>query len=143
MPPGRKPKLTDELQEQLCQELAKGKTVKGACGAVGLGERTYYDWIEKGKTTNRNDKWCKFLNAVEIAKAKGQSKFEDVIYENAIEKGIWTCAAWYLERRDKEHYSKSDEHAPEAQEVEITNDEVEWINNVSNYNSGTDADTSQ
>ena len=134
MPPGRKPKLTEELQEQLCQELAKGKTVKGACGAVGIGERTYYDWIEKGKNTSRNDKWCKFLNAVEIAKAKGQSKFEDVIYENAIEKGIWTCAAWYLERRDKEHYSKSEDTVNDAQEVEITDDQVEWINHVSNYN---------
>ena len=134
MPPGRKQKLTDELQEQLCQELAKGKTVKGACGAVGIGERTYYDWIEKGRTTNRNDKWCKFLNAVEIAKAKGQSKFEDVIYENAIERGIWTCAAWYLERRDKEHYGKSEDTVNDNQEVEITEDEVEWINNVSDYN---------
>ena len=139
MPPGRKPKLTDELQEQLCEELAKGKTVKGACGAVGIGERTYYDWIEKGRTTERNDKWCRFLKAVEIAKAKGQSKFEDVIYENAIEKGIWTCAAWYLERRDKEHYSKSDEHTSESQEVEITDDQVEWINHVSDYNSSTNA----
>lgn len=133
MPPGRKPKLTDELQDKLCAELAKGKTVKGACGAVGIGEKTYYNWIEKGKTTKRNDKWCKFLNAVEIAKAKGQSKFEDVIYENAIEKGVWTCAAWYLERRDKEHYSKAEENNTPAQEVEITEDEVEWINHVSNY----------
>ena len=133
MPPGRKPKLTEELQDKLCQELAKGKTVKGACGAVGIGERTYYDWVEKGKKTTRNDKWCKFLNAVEIAKAQGQSKFEDVIYENAIEKGIWTCAAWYLERRDKEHYSKAEESNTEAQPVEITEDQVEWINHVSNY----------
>lgn len=133
MPPGRKPKLTDELQDKLCAELAKGKTVKGACGAVGIAEKTYYNWIEKGKTTKRNDKWCKFLNAVEIAKAKGQSKFEDVIYENAIEKGVWTCAAWYLERRDKEHYSKAEENNAPAQEVEITEDEVEWINHVSNY----------
>ena len=133
MPPGRKPKLTDELQEQLCEQLAKGKTVKGACGAVGIGERTYYDWVEKGKKTKRNDKWCKFLNAVEIAKAKGQSKFEDVIYENAIEKGVWTCAAWYLERRDKEHYGKTDETNTEAQPIEITEEDVEWINHVSNY----------
>lgn len=35
-----------------------------------------------------------------------------------------------------------DNALPEAQEIEITNDEVEWINNVSDYNSGTDADTS-
>ena len=143
MPPGRKPKLTDELQEQLCNELAKGKTVKGACGAVGIGERTYYDWIEKGRTTTRNDKWCKFLNAVEIAKAEGQSKFEDVIYENAIEKGIWTCAAWYLERRDKQNYSKSEEMSTSSQEIEITEDQVEWINHVSDYNSETNARPSE
>ena len=133
MPPGRKPKLTDELQDKLCEELAKGKTVKGACGAVGISTSIYYLWLEKGQTTDRNDKWCKFVNAVEIAKAKGQSKFEDVIYENAIERGIWTCAAWYLERRDKANYSKADETHSEAQEIEITDDDVEWINNVSDY----------
>ena len=78
MPPGRKPKLTDELQEQLCEQLAKGKTIKGACGAVGIGERTYYDWIEKGRTTNRNDKWCRFLHATEIAKAQGHDTTKNI-----------------------------------------------------------------
>ena len=41
--------LTPELQEALCGHLAQGAHVKTACEAVGISERTYYDWRARGK----------------------------------------------------------------------------------------------
>lgn len=115
---GRKTKLTCELQDKLCAELEKGKTIKGACGAVGLGERTYYDWRERGENAKTNTIYKKFCEEVDIAISKGQSCYEDVIHEAAIEKRIWTAAAWYLERRDKPNYGKNEYYNENTNDLE-------------------------
>ena len=118
MPPGRKTKLTCELQEALCAEFEKGKTVKGACGAVGLGVSTYYDWRTRGENAKTNTDYKKFCEAVDIAMAKGQTKYEDVIYTEAIEKENWHAAAWYLERRDKPNFAKQEYYSETANDLE-------------------------
>ena len=47
---GRPLLLTPELQEALCGHLAQGAHVKTACEAVGISERTYYDWQARAAT---------------------------------------------------------------------------------------------
>ena len=46
---GRPTLLTPELRETLCGHLAQGAHVKTACQAVGISERSYYDWKARGK----------------------------------------------------------------------------------------------
>jgi transposase len=45
---GRKKILTDEIQTKLCYILENGTTVKDACALVGIGERTFYEWVAIG-----------------------------------------------------------------------------------------------
>lgn len=111
MPPGRKTKLTKKTFEKIIKELEKGKTIKATCGNVGITESTYYNWIKQGEESTKNDLYCKLANQASIAIKKGQSKYQDVIYENAIEKRNWTCAAWYLERTDPKNFAKRDYHS--------------------------------
>ncbi len=46
---GRHTKLTPPLQRQLCKLLAQCVTVKDACAVVGIGETTYYRWLDQGE----------------------------------------------------------------------------------------------
>jgi hypothetical protein len=41
---GRRTLLTANLQKQLCKLLGQGHTIKTVCEAVGIADRTYYDW---------------------------------------------------------------------------------------------------
>ena len=46
-PRGRKTLLDAQLQRKICGLLAQGHTASAVCGAVGIGERTFYDWLQK------------------------------------------------------------------------------------------------
>ena len=42
-----KTKLTPELQEKFCKAIENGDSILGACGYVGITERTYYNWMDR------------------------------------------------------------------------------------------------
>lgn len=44
--PGRKSKLTDELQTEIANHLMIGCTVRDACELASIGERTFYEWMQ-------------------------------------------------------------------------------------------------
>src|SRR4030095_13999684 len=47
---GRKTRLNRALTTRICALLAKGSSIKSACILCNVGERTYFDWQERGKT---------------------------------------------------------------------------------------------
>ena len=108
MPPGRKTKLTDELCEALVIEFEKGKTNEGACGAVGLGLRTFYEWMEKAEKAKGTTKFTKFRDKITLAKHKGQSVLEDILWEDMVENKNINTIKWYLPRRDRANYGNDD-----------------------------------
>lgn len=62
-------KLTDEVQDYICDLLGDGSPITVAAAAVGINPRTFYDWMEKGREARRG-KYRDFYDAVEIAKAR-------------------------------------------------------------------------
>ncbi|MEO8608898.1 MAG: transposase [Chloroflexota bacterium] len=44
----RKTKLTPELQKQIIKLLEQGVSVEDVCSQVGISDRTYYGWRERG-----------------------------------------------------------------------------------------------
>jgi transposase len=48
----RKTKLNDQTQTALVKLLERGVTVKDACAAVGIDEKTYYNWIKRGEAND-------------------------------------------------------------------------------------------
>lgn len=101
-----KTKLTPELQDEFCNAIENGDSILGACGYVGITERTYYNWIDRAENAKGRTKFVKFKEAVDKAKAKALHNFEQVITKASMEH--WQAAAWMLERRHSDMYGKKD-----------------------------------
>lgn len=46
---GRKSKLTPTLQKQIVKLLQQGNSVEDVCSQIGISDRTYYNWRERGE----------------------------------------------------------------------------------------------
>lgn len=46
---GRKSKLTPALKKQIVKLLQQGNSVEDVCSQIGISDRTYYNWRERGE----------------------------------------------------------------------------------------------
>jgi transposase len=100
---GRKPKLSPELQKEICEHLAHGYTVTTVCEIVGISERSYYAWCSEKKhfsqaTTRAIGESTKFLHH--------KLRLSD----------DWRSAAFLLERRWPNEYGKVEHQLPDEPE---------------------------
>lgn len=51
----RPTKLTPDTQQKIIERLQAGSTIKSTCDSVGIGERTYYQWVEIGNAYNNDE----------------------------------------------------------------------------------------
>jgi hypothetical protein len=93
--PGRKTKLTDEVQERIVAAIRGGNYQDVAARYAGIGERTFYAWMERGE--KGEEPYAQFQQAVESAKAVAEVRSVALI-QKAAQDGSWQAAAWYLER---------------------------------------------
>jgi transposase-like protein len=112
---GRATLLNAQLQRKICALLSQGHTISAVCGAVGIGERTFYDWREKHPH---------FSQAV--TRAIGQSKI--VLVDKVRQSGDWRAQAFLLERRWPTEFGKT-----EARVVQPSTAPV--CDNAANYGS--------
>jgi hypothetical protein len=91
---GRATLLNEQLQRKICGLLAQGHTVSAVCGAVGIGERTFYDWLEKRPH---------FSQAA--TRAIGQSKI--ALTDKLGQADDWRAQAFLLERRWPTEFGKT------------------------------------
>ena len=94
-------KLTPELSAKLCEAIAKGHSILGACGYAGIHETTYYNWIHRGEKA-KSGKYKEFYCDVEIAKAKATETVESVIIDSIPDNP--KDAKWWLTKRRPETY---------------------------------------
>lgn len=113
-----KTKLTPELQKEFCNAIENGSSILGACGYVGISEKTYYNWIERAEEAKTRTKFVKFKEAVDKAKAKALHNFEQVITRASLEH--WQAAAWMLERRHPNLYGKREKIEAEVEHKGLT-----------------------
>ena len=92
---GRPTKLTNEVQERICDVLRAGNYQDAACGYVGISENTYYQWLKKGETGQQP--YADFREAVRRARAEAELRNVTLI-NRAAQSGQWQAAAWHLER---------------------------------------------
>ena len=98
--------LDKQKRETFCEAIRKGCTYKAAASAVGVCEKTIYNWFRRGReATRKNDKYRHFL----------QFLLERVI--NASDKD-WKAAAWLLERRDAYRKDAVFDEIPEQEQDE-------------------------
>jgi Bacteriophage Sf6, terminase small subunit-like len=92
---GRATLLNPQLQRKICGLMAQGHTVSAACGAVGIGERTFYEWREKHPH---------FSQAT--SRAIGQSKI--ALVDKVRQSDDWRAQAFLLERRWPTEFGKTE-----------------------------------
>lgn len=62
--------LTEKLQDKLCEYVKKGLPKEKACYLCGIGEKTLYEWIEKGVGNDAQEPFRSLAQAIKTAEAQ-------------------------------------------------------------------------
>ena len=137
--------FNEKVCAKILEALKMGYNEEQACGYAGIGYSTFRQWRAEAQDHKTNTPKKCFFMEVDAAKSHGDYQLTNPIIDAIVKEKDVKVALRYAELRLKAKLMREaqEEKYADAQEIEITDDDVEWINNVSNYNSGTDADTSQ
>lgn len=94
-------KLTPELQTKICELIREGNYANVAAGAVGITEKTFYDWLKKGEAAP-NSKFGKFCKAV--AAAKHEAEADRIKLHKTFECNSEKAVEWWLQHARPEHW---------------------------------------
>lgn len=100
---GRPTKLTLEVQEKICDAIKGGNHQVVAAAYAGIGESTYYAWLERG-VKNKSGEYVEFVEAVKKAQADAETR--NVLLIQTAAKETWTAAAWWLERKYPDRWGR-------------------------------------
>jgi hypothetical protein len=92
---GRPSKLTPELQERILEYIRKGAFIERACQLVGIDQRTYHYWMERGERDSTGE-YFQFFQAATQARAQVQQVCIDIVLNDAPKNP--ESAKWFLER---------------------------------------------
>lgn len=113
--------LSDEIQAAVVTLVERGNYARHAAQAVGISERTFHNWMERGAAEERRvadgqeaseseAPYVRFMQAVKEARGKAISDLLARIYDAAAgsdeRAGQWQAAAWLLERTDTESFGR-------------------------------------
>jgi len=117
MKTGRKPFLTSEMIELICELIASGKFDKEVASIIGVSEVSWHNWKRRGKEiqeklqandsyklTTREQLYLDFYESLNKAYAKAEMEAINDIRQAS--KKDWRAAAWFLERRYRGNWSK-------------------------------------
>ncbi len=110
---GRPTRLTGSIQTKICKVISAGNYAATAYKSVGIGERTYYDWMKRGEVEDaiaeeddketHNSAFANFYRAVRKAEATREEKLCELISTHGAED--WRAAAHMLAIFHPEKYS--------------------------------------
>lgn len=102
-----KTKLTDELCDEICNDIKAGVPIRHAAISHGITEVTFYNWYNAGKEAKSGNK-KKFYDKVEEAKSVAITLRARRIYKAG--ESNWQADAWWLERVDPDNFGRKDTH---------------------------------
>lgn len=98
-------KLTDQLCDEICNDIKAGVPIKHAVISHGISESTYYNWYDKGKEA-KSGKFRKFYDKINEAKSIAVTLRARRIYKAG--ETSWQADAWWLERVDPKNFGRKD-----------------------------------
>lgn len=104
-------KLTDQLCDDICNDIKAGVPIDHAAIAHGITRATFYNWYNKGEDA-KSGKFKKFYDKVEEAKSVAITLRARRIYKAG--ETSWQADAWWLERVDPDNFGKKEYHKHEA-----------------------------
>ena len=135
---GRPTVFCEEVCNKILEALEKGYSEREACGYAGIGYTTYKRWKNEARDHKTNTPKKCFFEEVKAAKSKRDYVLASPYIEDIVKNKNVKTALKYAELRLKAKIARDAKEAQDriidAQIVEITEDQVEWINHVSNYN---------
>ena len=99
---GRNIKLNKDLKNETVRLIRSGIFTKTACQLVGIGETTFYRWIEMGK--KGIEPYREFWESIKKARAVAEVKHVEQIYRASFTD--WRASAWWLERTHPNRWGK-------------------------------------
>ena len=116
-PGGRPPKLTPELQADIVGLVQAGNYLETAAHLAGVNVSTVRMWLRQGAQAKSPDKYTRFLAVVR--KAEAYAEAHGVQRVRAHGATHWQAEAWFLERRYRDRWGRSDNEGGEVrQDVE-------------------------
>ena len=100
-------KLTDQLCDEICNDIKAGVPIKHASISHGISESTFYNWFDKGREA-KSGKFRKFYDKIQEAKSVAITLRARRIYKAG--ETNWQADAWWLERVDPTNFGRKDRH---------------------------------
>lgn len=112
-------KLSNQMITKIAEAVRSGAPFEASATAAGVAPSQLTAWIKRGNElrdyslkfgcyqegTNREDWACaKMVDEMEQAHAEVIVRYSKAI-NTAVKKGAWSAAAWWLDRRAKDHYT--------------------------------------
>jgi hypothetical protein len=107
---GRPPIPIERHIARLCEAVRRGASYDMAAKYAGISPRTFHTWRSKAETAEPGSSFAKLRDALDLAEAEAVVNWLTHI-DNAATEGFWQAAAWKLERRYPEQYSRKDHSA--------------------------------
>jgi len=101
---GRQTKLTPELQEGFLLAVKESGYYSTACQCLGIGKRTFCDWMTWGKDPKKPAIYRNFRIAIKRQVAENLREAIKAIQKEG--ETNWTAKAWYAERRHSEKWGR-------------------------------------
>lgn len=103
--PGRPSKLDADRKERIISALKAGNYRQVACEFAGIGYGTFSKWMHAGARRTESE-YGSFRAAV--LEAERQAEVRCVARVMAATENDWKAAAWWLERKRSERWSRKD-----------------------------------
>ena len=101
-------KLTDQLCDEICNDIKAGVPIDHAAISHGITRQTFYNWYNKGETA-KSGKFKVFHDKVEEAKSVAITLRARRIYKAG--ETSWQADAWWLERVAPNEFGRKDHHS--------------------------------
>lgn len=125
--PGRPCKLTPELQEAICADLAEGYPITVASETNGISEDTYHRWRKIGRSKKEADEqgpFREFFERTTRARREGERKWTERAFKYAVEADSFGAVMEILRKRYPESWTGyDDDEAEDRLRVLLSNDD--------------------
>ena len=102
---GRKTKLNAKVQSKIVSAIKAGNYACVAAAYAGIGERTFYEWLERGRT-RPGSIYAQFAQAVKDAESEAEVRAVAMVQKAMGDN--WTAAMTFLERKFPNRWGRRD-----------------------------------
>lgn len=124
---GRPTKLTEALEREILTLIEAGNYIQDAVMACGVAEKTYYNWMERGKkdeAAGKSTVYTRFLQAAMCARARARCHHVGLILRNSEQGRNASASIEYLARTDPAHWGRKDLIVSKGMTADLTSGQV-------------------